>query len=95
MEPEQLKKQQEVLKLITVGVQLIVIGWFLLPDHTRQLILMRVIHQGRMITSTVAEKLGQNGMGVELATGREEYTLTVLVSKLRDKLTSLYEKVKN
>jgi hypothetical protein len=62
--------------------------WYMLPDHHRELIRMRVIYLGQRAAGRVARTEGQTGMGEELAgrpgAAERHYTAALHLSKARD-----------
>lgn len=62
--------------------------WYMLPDHHRELIRMRVVYLAQRAAARVARTEGQTGMGEELAgrpgAAERHYTAALTFSKARD-----------
>lgn len=99
MDPEQetarLAKREAQVKLAIVLTQLAVLAWYLIPQHRRQLLLMRLAAASGESLGRAARGLGRVSMGTELRTGRREYTLPLAASMARDRMAAAYEKLRS
>ena len=88
----QLRKQEALVNLIGALASLVVMGWYLTPAHQRQELVMRVTERTRRVLERAARSAGRQRMGVELATGRREYSVPYLLSVARDRAAAAYER---
>ena len=62
--------------------------WYMLPDHHRELIRMRMVYVAQRAAARVARTEGQTGMGEELAgrpgVAERHYTAAYAFSRTRD-----------
>ena len=94
-ETAELQRQQEIIKLVMVIIQLAVLGWFMIPDSVKKLWLMRSAEASRKLLSSLALRSGRACMGTELTTGQQEYTVPLILSRMRDKAMAIYEKIRS
>lgn len=68
--------------------------WTMIPEHRRQLALMRLIMGAQMMTAGLARRTGAASMRAELATGQRSYWAPYLLSVTRDRLGDAYERAR-
>jgi hypothetical protein len=72
--------------------------WYMLPDHHRELIRMRVVHVAQRAAARVARAEGQTGMGEELSgrpgAAERHYTAALHLSKARDAFSRVLESMR-
>lgn len=94
-ETARLELQEARVKLAMVLIQLAVLGWFLIPPHTRKLAGMRLAAASRRHLTWLARRAGHTSMGIELATGADrQYRLPYLLSQMRDKAQAAYDRAR-
>lgn len=80
-----------LVALVAVGVQL----WFLLPEHKRKLVLLKVTETVRTTSSRLARRVGEQQMRAELRGDRPAYELPFFLSCLRDRAAVAYDRLRN
>ena len=89
-----LRRQQAIIYLVTTAASLAVTVWMLVPEHQRRLWLMTLTHRSVKVISGSAKRAGHAAMGRELATGLRDYTVPFLLSRLRDRAATWYERLR-
>ena len=82
---------EERLRMLLNLAYLGAAAWLMMPEHQRQLLVMRVTMTARAAATALARRAGVASMANELATGRQVYTLPYLLSRARDRLGRAYE----
>jgi len=72
--------------------------WYMIPEHRRQLILMKAAHMAQRTTGRAAMMLGRAGMSDELAgragDARRNYDAALHLSRLRDTFGRALESIR-
>ena len=88
------KEQAELVQaLLGIGLSLWCL-WMMVPQHRRQLARMRTLNSLRKWTDWAARRAGAASMRAELATGQENYHLTLALSMARDRLAAAYDRTR-
>jgi hypothetical protein len=82
------------VKLATALMYAGAMVWLVIPEHRRQLLIMRVILAARSLAHRVALRAGEASMAMELRTGRERYEMPYLLSVARDRLAAAYDRAR-
>lgn len=68
--------------------------WSMIPEHRRLEWRMRCLLKAQDLTGMCARRTGVLSMRAELATGQENYTLTMGFSMLREHLAVMYDRAR-
>jgi hypothetical protein len=68
--------------------------WLMIPEHRRRLWRMRRLDRARRLTGWAARRTGAASMRAELASGVENYHLTLGLSLARDRLAAMYDRTR-
>ena len=85
-------RAEQILALIST----LVMGWFMMPEHQRKLIIMRALAWAARVSGRLAATEGHAGMGDELA-GRDpaaRYGGAYFLARCRDELASVIERMR-
>ena len=68
--------------------------WLMIPEHRRQLGIMRLIMGAQTMTAGLARRTGAASMRAELATGQSSYWAPYALSLARDGLGRAYDRAR-
>jgi hypothetical protein len=88
---EQNGTSEERLRMLVSLAYLAGVAWLMMPEHKRQLLIMRVTVTARAAATELARRAGVASMRNELDTGRQVYTVPYLLSRARDRLGRAYD----
>ena len=92
MEPQRPGKLQQALAIAST----LIMAWMMLPEHQRQLMVMRALDWGRRQAGLLARSEGHRGMADELA-GRDpspRYGGALILARVRDELGRAIERMR-
>jgi len=92
---EEARRQEAVTRLVIALLSLAVMTWYMIPEHRRTLMLMRLAAASRRLCERAALRTGHQGMSLELETGTQAYHLPYLLSRARDEIGALYDRLRN
>ena len=84
-------KQAVMLLFMIIGV--LAVMALQQPDFLRTW-RMRLAAGSRRLLSFLARRAGHTFMGIELTTGTQQYSLPLMLSNLRDKMSDAYDKAR-
>ena len=92
---EEAKKEfaKQAVQLIFMVMALLIMMAVQKPDFLSSQI-MKLAEASRRLLASAARRAGHISMGIELAAGRQEYTVPLILSRLRDKASEAYDKAR-
>lgn len=82
--------KQAVILAFAVATMLVIMGLHD-PDFLRTW-RMRLAEASRRLLTSLARRAGHTSMGIELQTGSRQYAVPLLLSRLRDRATEMYDR---
>lgn len=94
MEPRRPGKAELLIALVSTAAMV----WCMIPEHQRQLLVLRSLHAGRQLAAKAARAQGRAGMGDELAgspgTARQHYGAAARLGQARDQLAGWLDRMR-
>jgi hypothetical protein len=94
MEPRRPGKAELLIALLSTAAMV----WCMIPEHQRQLLVMRSLNGARQLAARAARAQGRAGMGDELGgyqgTARQHYGAAVTLGQLRDELARRLDRMR-
>lgn len=84
---------KQLVALVFMVIALLVMAAITDRDFLRTL-RMRAAEVSRRLLTSASRLAGHTSMGIELKTGRQEYSLPYALSKMRDRAKKAYDKAK-
>jgi hypothetical protein len=92
--PGSLETAAAILSLAYALASVLWLLWIMVPESTRRLWLMRVVHQMRGFLGRAAFRAGHQAMGLEISGHGVNYALPLTLSVARDKAAAVYERLR-